>query len=111
MVITGAGTAPNVVGLVYIAAWVPDLGESLGGLAAVGRPPPGGANTFVDGDGYLWLDPGKFGESFCQDLPAEEALVMAVTQKAPLAKATVTCPGPRRGGASRPGTRSPARTG
>ena len=28
MVITGAGTAPNVVGLVYIAAWVPDAGES-----------------------------------------------------------------------------------
>jgi len=86
MVITGAGTAPNVVGLVYIAAWVPDAGESLGDLAAVGTPGPGGANTFVDSDGYLWIDPKKFQESFCQDLPADEALVMAVTQKAPLAK-------------------------
>jgi pimeloyl-ACP methyl ester carboxylesterase len=86
MVITGAGTEPNVVGLVYIAAWIPDVGESLGSLASVGTPPPGGANTFVDSDGYLWLDPKKFHESFCQDLPADEALVMAVTQKAPLAR-------------------------
>jgi pimeloyl-ACP methyl ester carboxylesterase len=86
MVITGAGTAPNVVGLVYIAAWVPDAGESLGALGSVGTPGPGGANTFVDSDGYLWIDPKKFRESFCQDLPLDEALVMAVTQKAPLAK-------------------------
>ena len=85
MVITGAGTAPTVVGLVYIAAWVPDVGESLGALASVGTPGPGGANTFVDTDGYLWIDQEKFHESFCQDLPADEALVMAVTQKAPLA--------------------------
>jgi pimeloyl-ACP methyl ester carboxylesterase len=86
MVITGAGTAPNVVGLVYIAAWIPDAGESLGTLAAATPPTPGGANVSVDSDGYLWIDPKKFRESFCQDLPADEALVMAVTQKAPLAK-------------------------
>ncbi|MDU8357026.1 alpha/beta hydrolase, partial [Pseudomonas syringae pv. actinidiae] len=32
----------------------------------------------------LWIKPDKFHESFCQDLTADEALVMAVTQKAPL---------------------------
>ena len=40
---------------------------------------------FPDGDGYLWIKSDKFHESFCQDLTQEEALVMAVTQKAPLA--------------------------
>jgi pimeloyl-ACP methyl ester carboxylesterase len=37
-----------------------------------------------DSDGYVWIRQDKFHESFCQDLPAEEALVMAVTQKAPV---------------------------
>jgi len=85
MVITEVGTAPNVAGLVYIAAFAPDTGESVGSIGQV-SPAPGGANAFVDSDGYVWLDPKKFRESFCQDLPADEALVMAVTQKAPLAK-------------------------
>lgn len=82
-VITEVGTAANVVGLVYIAGWVPDVGESLGQLAEP-YPTPGGANVTVDSDGYAFIKQGKFRESFCQDLPADEALVMAVTQKAPL---------------------------
>jgi len=85
MVISEAGNAANVVGLVYIAAFAPETGESVGSVGQV-SPAPGGANAFVDSDGYVWLDPKKFRESFCQDLPADEALVMAVTQKAPLAK-------------------------
>jgi pimeloyl-ACP methyl ester carboxylesterase len=32
----------------------------------------------------VWIKQDKFQESFCQDLPADEALVMAVTQKAPV---------------------------
>lgn len=94
MVITGAGTAPNVVGLVYIAAWVPDEGESLRALASATPPTSGGSNTFVDSDGYLWIERKKFRESFCQDLPPDEALVMAVTQKAPLAKTAGDPSGP-----------------
>ncbi len=85
MVVTEAGNAPNVVGLVYIAAWVPDAGESLVDLGQASPPPPGASSISVDSDGYAWIDPTKFGENFCQDLPADEALVMAVTQKAPLA--------------------------
>jgi len=85
-VISEAGDQPNVEALVYIAGWALDVGESIatgdGGLP-VG---PGTANIAPDSDGYLWINPAKFGESFCQDLPHDEQLVMAVTQKAPLGK-------------------------
>src|SRR5262249_39998251 len=83
-VITAAGHAPNVVGLVYIAAFAPDAGESLGEIAQAATPPAGAANVMADSDGYVWIDPAKFHESFCQDLPADEALVMSLTQRAPL---------------------------
>jgi pimeloyl-ACP methyl ester carboxylesterase len=84
-VITQAGDLPNVVGLVYVAAFAPDAGES---LAQIGdwRPAEAAAagNVAPDSDGYVWIKQDKFHESFCQDLPEDEALVMAVTQKAPV---------------------------
>lgn len=83
-VISEAGDMPNVVGLVYIAAFAPDAGESPGGISQA-HPPAAIANLAPDSDGYLWARYDKFHESFCQDLTADEALVMAVTQKAPLA--------------------------
>jgi len=97
-VITEAGDLPNVVGLVYVAAFAPDAGESLGQIgswqeaAAVGNVEP-------DSDGHVWIKQDRFRESFCQDLPADEALVMAVTQKAPIGSTfadTVTEPAWRR---------------
>ncbi|HTT26931.1 MAG TPA: alpha/beta hydrolase [Solirubrobacteraceae bacterium] len=93
-VITEAGDLPNVVGLVYIAAFAPDLGESLGDITGH-MPPAAAANIAPDSDGYVWIAQDKFRESFCQDLPANEALVMAVTQKAPVGSTfgnTVTDP-------------------
>jgi pimeloyl-ACP methyl ester carboxylesterase len=83
-VITEAGDQPNVVGLVYIAAFAPDAGESPGGITQE-HLPVAAPNLAPDSDGYLWIKPEKFHESFCQDLTVDEALVMAVTQKAPLA--------------------------
>lgn len=83
-VITEAGNAPNVMGLVYIAAFAPDAGESPGGLTQQ-HLPVAAPNLEPDSDGYLWIKADKFHESFCQDLSADDALVMAVTQKAPLA--------------------------
>ncbi|MEG1453431.1 alpha/beta hydrolase [Brevundimonas sp.] len=83
-VITEAGNQPNVIGLVYIAAFAPDAGESPGGIIQA-HPPAAVANITPDSDGYLWVKPEKYHESFCQDLTLDEALVMAVTQKAPLA--------------------------
>ncbi|MGX6570387.1 alpha/beta hydrolase [Cupriavidus necator] len=83
-VITQAGDQPNVVGLVYIAAFAPDAGESPGGITHQ-HLPVAAPNLEPDSDGYLWLKSDKFHESFCQDLSPDDALVMAVTQKAPLA--------------------------
>nr|WP_254772717.1 alpha/beta hydrolase [Pseudoxanthomonas sp. YR558] len=83
-VITQAGNLPNVKALVFIAAFAPDAGESPGGITQE-HLPEAAPNLAPDSDGYLWLKPDKFHESFCQDLPADEGFVMAVTQKAPLA--------------------------
>ncbi len=83
-VISEAGDMPNVAGLVFVAAFAPDAGESPGGITQ-GNPPAAIANVAPDSDGYLWIKYDKYHESFCQDLTQDEALVMAVTQKAPLA--------------------------
>ncbi|MBK5355642.1 alpha/beta hydrolase [Pseudomonas sp. TH41] len=83
-VITEAGDQPNVVGLVYIAAFAPDAGESPGGITQR-HPPVAAANLVPDSDGYLWVKPALYHQSFCQDLPATEGLVMGIIQKAPLA--------------------------
>ncbi|WP_454743818.1 alpha/beta hydrolase [Cupriavidus necator] len=93
-VITEAGDQPNVVGLVYIAAFAPEAGESPGGITQQ-HLPAAAPNLEPDSDGYLWLKAEKFHESFCQDLPPDDALVMAVAQKAPLASTfgdTITAP-------------------
>ncbi|MGW5701624.1 alpha/beta hydrolase [Amycolatopsis japonica] len=93
-VITEAGDLPNVSGLVYIAAFAPDAGESPGQISQE-HPPAAFDNIAPDSDGYLWIKPEKFRESFAQDLTEDEALVMAVTQKAPLGSTfgdTVTSP-------------------
>ncbi len=82
-VITAAGDLPNVIGLVYVAAFAPDAGESLAQISEE-RPAAAAENIAPDSDGYIWIKQDKFHESFCQDLPADEALVMAVTQKAPV---------------------------
>ena len=83
-VISQAGNLPNVSALVFIAAFAPDAGESPGGITQQ-HLPVAAPNLAPDSDGYLWLKPDKFHESFCQDLPEEEGFVMGVTQKAPLA--------------------------
>lgn len=83
-VITEAGDLPSVAALVYVAAFAPDAGESLATIAAR-VPAPGGASLYPDEFGYLWIRREKFRESFCQDVAEEETLVMAATQKAPLA--------------------------
>ncbi|MFJ2364764.1 alpha/beta hydrolase [Pseudomonas sp. NPDC087697] len=83
-VITEAGDQPNVVGLVYIAAFAPDAGESPGGITQE-HLPVAARNLALDSDGYLWVEPKLYHQSFCQDLPENEGLVMGITQKAPLA--------------------------
>ncbi|MFF5721787.1 alpha/beta hydrolase [Streptomyces buecherae] len=82
-VITEVGDPPQVTGLVHIAAFAPDAGESPGRISQE-KPPAAFENIAPDSDGYLWIKQDRFHESFAQDLPVDEALVMAVTRKAPL---------------------------
>jgi pimeloyl-ACP methyl ester carboxylesterase len=68
VVITEAGNDPKVAGLVYIAAFVPDSGESVATL--IQNPPPGAPVPPIlpPRDGYLLLDKSKFAASFAADL-------------------------------------------
>lgn len=79
-VITEAGNDPQVIGLVYIAAFAPDAGESVESL--IKDPPPGTAGPPIlpPQDGFLFLDREKFAESFAGDLPRDKATFMANSQ-------------------------------
>ena len=81
-VITEAGNAPEVAALVYIAAFVPDQGESVETLIGTFPPdePSAGDAILPPQDGFLFLDREKFHESFAGDVSAEEAAFMADSQ-------------------------------
>ncbi|WP_374174339.1 alpha/beta hydrolase [Flavobacterium tructae] len=79
-VISGAGHHDKVVGLVYIAAFAPDAGDSLGALLGR-RPGSGGASIYPDPKGFLWIKYDEFHEAFAQDLDKEETLVLSLAQK------------------------------
>jgi pimeloyl-ACP methyl ester carboxylesterase len=80
VVITEAGNDPSVQGLVYIAAFAPDAGESVASLIkdpAPGAPVP---PILPPRDGYLLLDKSKFAASFAADVDPELAAFMADAQ-------------------------------
>ena len=81
MVITEAGNASNVAGLVYIAAFQPDAGETLLELAA--RIPPATQGITATPDGFLYLDPKVYVADFAADIPRAEAEFMAHSQVFP----------------------------
>jgi pimeloyl-ACP methyl ester carboxylesterase len=92
-VITNAGTADNVVGLVYVAGFAPDEGESLTALQSNFAPPaiipyivqldlPGGGAEFK-------LSTDGFHKTFCADVPDDEAAFMEISQR-PLAGVSLT---------------------
>ncbi len=80
VVITEAGTDPAVAGLVYIAAFAPDKGESVSAL--IKNPPPGAPVPPIlpPQDGYLFLDRAQFRASFAADVDADTAAFMADSQ-------------------------------
>ena len=100
-IITNAAPhAANVVGLVYIAAFAPDEGETLGDIEADSKdsvlnsallqlqyPTGHGTETAVE----FAIDPAKFHSAFAADLPEEQAAIMAATQR-PVAAAAFTEP-------------------
>ena len=79
VVITEAGTDSKVAGLVYVAAFAPDLNENVGDLGKEYPPPPALASPSVDVQGFLTLSPDAF-RKFGSDLPAKDALVAAAVQ-------------------------------
>jgi len=80
VVITEAGTDPNVKGLVYIAAFAPDKGESVQTLIA--NPAPGAPvpPILAPQNGFLFLDRAKFADAFAADVAPAEAAFMADSQ-------------------------------
>ncbi|MFF0739142.1 alpha/beta fold hydrolase [Streptomyces sp. NPDC004111] len=85
-----AVSVPDVKALVYVAAWVPDKGESLGGLIEKHTDPAvkplplknitynrPGTSTGTD----VFIDPARFRASFAADVPASEAALMAASQR------------------------------
>jgi pimeloyl-ACP methyl ester carboxylesterase len=92
-VITAAGAADNVVGLVYISGFAPDEGENLSDLQSK-FPAPGIIPYIVehklpDGSSEFTLAPEGFHESFCADIPADDAAFYAISQR-PLAGVALT---------------------
>ena len=79
-VITEAGNDPNVAALVYIAAFVPDKGESVNTLIAGFPKDAPGPPILPPQDGFLFLDREKFHDSFAADLDTERAAFMADSQ-------------------------------
>lgn len=81
VVITQAGNSDKVAGLVYVAAFAPDAGESL--LTLVKKMPPASDAIKPTADGHLYVDPSLFHADFAADLPAADAAFMARSQVMP----------------------------
>jgi pimeloyl-ACP methyl ester carboxylesterase len=79
-VITEAGNDPKVVGLVYVAAFAPGDGESVGSLGKSYPPAPLGAELRPDSEGYLSITPKGFAEDFAQDVPEKDMRILWATQ-------------------------------
>ena len=100
VITNAAATAPNVLGLVYVAGFAPDEGEVLGAVASGSkdsvlnsalvprRYPTGQAGETATEFG---IDPSQFHDTFAADLPADLTAVMAATQR-PIAEAAFTDP-------------------
>jgi pimeloyl-ACP methyl ester carboxylesterase len=78
VVITEAGNAPNVAGLVYIAAFIPDQGENAVGLLS--QAPAANKDLRATKDDFLYLDPSAFHADFAADVPPAQANFMASSQ-------------------------------
>ena len=87
-IMTALGTdAPHVAGLVYIAAFGLDEGESLGALVSQGPTPPALEHLFTDSRGFGWLPEDDFVKHFAADVEPVRAKVMHAVQQ-PLAGST-----------------------
>ncbi len=88
VIITEAGNNAHVQALVYVAAFQPDEGESLGALNA--SMPPAAKGAAPTPDGFLYIDPGTFHADFAADLPDAVSDLMARSQVGLAVKAATT---------------------
>jgi len=104
VVITEAGNDPKVEGLVYIAAFAPDRGESVSSL--IKESPPGAPVPPIlpPRDGFLFLEKDKFAASFAADVDAETAAFMSDSQVPWAWRRSTARSASRRGRQSRAGT-------
>jgi pimeloyl-ACP methyl ester carboxylesterase len=82
VVITEAGAHPKVAGLVYVAAFAPEVGVPVGELGKDFPPPPGLAEARPDANGYLTMTRKGVFESFAPDLPQAQQRLIFATQGA-----------------------------
>ncbi len=88
-IMTALGTdTPNVVGLVYIAGFGLDEGESIGALLKQGPPTPALAHLIIDDQGFAWIPEDDFVNHFAADVDPVQAKVMYAVQQ-PLAASTL----------------------
>ena len=87
VVITEVANAPNVAGLVYVAAIAPQLGESAMDLLKRGPPMPAGEAMSKDASGFLWLDRARYHADLAADVPENVTRVLSAAQVPIAAKA------------------------
>jgi len=80
-VITEAGNAPNVAGLVYVSSYSPAEGESHDDVVKLYPPPAAIPAIRLDENGFLWIMRDKFQEAFAHDVDRPQAQIMAAVQK------------------------------
>ncbi len=81
MIISDAGNDPSVAGLVYIAAFQPEQGDSLLSLAK--KYPPAAQSITETPDHFLYIKPENFHADFAADLPVKETNLLAQSQLMP----------------------------
>jgi pimeloyl-ACP methyl ester carboxylesterase len=81
MTVTQAGDDPRVVALVYVSAFAPDAGESGGSMIAAHPSPPALSTVVTDSSGFVYQTDQGMIDNVAPDLPADEARVLASTQK------------------------------
>ncbi|MFT4064876.1 alpha/beta fold hydrolase [Paraburkholderia sp.] len=75
-----AGNAPNVAGLVYVAALAPDMHQSAMDVLKQGTPMPAGQSISADANGFLWLDRAHYHNDLAADVPQTVTRVLAAAQ-------------------------------
>lgn len=89
--VIGSTLAPNVRGLVYVAALAPDEGETVGEVFGRVTPHPDAPELVPDARGFIWLPDEAFPAAFAQNATAEEQNLLRAVQR-PISASCITTP-------------------